>query len=88
MHVGTVELWGLLACETLNLVTVVLAGVRCVLVTDRPPLKDTLTEMLRFLFFVSEGVKKLIEPVIASEFKQLHLLERVGLPRVNNRHHI
>lgn len=46
LNVRAVKLQGLLAGKALDLVAVVFAGVRRVLVTDRPSLKDTLPEML------------------------------------------
>ena len=66
---GAVHLRGLLPRQLLYLVTVVLAGVRRVLVTDRPSLEDALLTV-----WILEGVEELAEAVVATEFQQLHFL--------------
>jgi hypothetical protein len=63
-----------LSRETLDLMPVVLARIRGVLVADGPPLEDTLTKMLRRLVLILERVKELAESVVATKFKQLYFL--------------
>jgi hypothetical protein len=63
-----------LSRETLDLMPVVLARIRGVLVADGPTLEDTLTEMLRRLVLNLERVKELAESVVATKFKQLYFL--------------
>jgi hypothetical protein len=72
--IRAVEAGCLLSRETLDLMPVVLARIRGVLVADGPPLEDTLTEMLRRLVLVLERVKELAESVVATKFKQLYFL--------------
>ena len=72
--IRAVEAGCLLSRETLDLMPVVLARIRGVLVADGPPLEDTLTEMLRRLVLILERVKELAESVVATKFKQLYFL--------------
>ena len=61
----------------MDLVPIVLARVRRVLISNGPPSKDTLAEMLRrrLLVLIFKGIEELLESVVATEFKQLHLLD-------------
>lgn len=72
--IRAVKPWCLLPREALDLMPVVLDCISRILISDRPSLEDTLTEMLRCLIFNLERVQELFESVISTEFQQFYFL--------------